>query len=112
MVLNQGIRDALPRSARKRFAAWVAEQPWLLLDFAERAAPTVSLTREALRKGVRGGILNIQRGGLLVDTRLRPPNSAVHGDDVVACTRATRLIGTWLRTTEVATAFALLGVRP
>ncbi|WP_406085488.1 three component ABC system middle component [Micromonospora zamorensis] len=112
LVLHEETRQALPRDRRKRFAAWVTENPWIVATFPARAPLMVDLTREGLRFALRSGMLNItSEGGILVG---RPPRplASTQGADVAACVRAARIVGLWFRTTDIATAFALLGVRP
>ncbi|WP_442929789.1 three component ABC system middle component [Micromonospora sp. WMMC241] len=112
LVLHEETRQALPRNRRKRFAAWIAENPWIVATFASRAPETVELTREGLRLALRTGMIRVaNEGGLLLGTRPRPVPTA-QSVDVVACVRAARIVGLWFQTTDIATAFALLGVRP
>ncbi|WP_368666178.1 three component ABC system middle component [Micromonospora sp. CV4] len=112
LVLHEETRQALPRDRRKRFAAWVSENPWIVATFPARAPEMVELTREGLRFALRTGMLRVTSEGGLQIGRVPRPLSAAQGADVAACVRAARIVGMWFRTTDIATAFALLGVRP
>lgn len=112
LVLHEETRQALPKDRRKRFAAWIAEHPWIVTNFPSRAAEMMELTREGLRFALRAEVLRItDEGGLQIGRAARPALSS-QSTDVASCAKAARLVGMWFQTTDVATTFALLGVRP
>jgi hypothetical protein len=111
LVLPARSRDALPANTRAHVANWIQQHPEIRLGFPPRARPLAPLVREALRFGVRTNALRIQGAGIhaLVQPRARHETSAEVGD----CFRAARFVGRWFAGEhDVATMYALLGVRP
>jgi hypothetical protein len=112
LVLPGRSREALPSNVRAHFANWVQQHPELRLSFVRRARPLTPLVREALRLGLRsGGLWLVDGAGLraLSQPRARHETS----DEVRDCFRAARFVGRWFASGyDVATIYALLGVRP
>ncbi|MCG7210138.1 three component ABC system middle component [Streptomyces arenae] len=110
-VLPADTRADLPVKASRAMAAWLTEHPRHQAAFAERAAALTDYTRASLRTGLRHRALEITGDGLRCP---RAPRSATaeHGSEVADCARRAALIGRWLATTELVTAYTLLGVRP
>jgi hypothetical protein len=108
LVLHRPTRDALPRDTRTHLSTWIARQPVIRAGFPERATAMAPLTREALRFGLRNGVLAVSGGAVRGLTGHMPP----HGDLRVLVSKA-GLVGRWLaRTDQPSTVFALFGVRP
>lgn len=108
LVLHRPTRDALPRDTRTHLSTWISRQPVLRAGFPERAAAMAPLAREALRFGLRHGVLEASGGNVRgLPSRTPPP-----GDLRVLVAKA-GLVGRWLaRTDQPSTVFALFGVRP
>ena len=108
LVLHRPTRDALPRDTRTHLSTWLAREPVIRAGFPERAAAMAPLSREALRFGLRNGVLDASEGAVRgVINRSVPP-----GDLRVLVNRA-GMVGRWLaRTDQPSTVFALFGVRP
>jgi hypothetical protein len=110
MVLHRSTREALPRSITTHLTNWVAREPLLRAGFPYRAAELAPRVREALRFGVRHGVLEID-GGALRGT-LRPPASTTSLTERDTLLKSAGLVGRWLTKIEnPSTAFALLGVK-
>lgn len=108
LVLHRPTRDALPRDTRTHLSTWISRQPVLRAGFPERAGAMAPLAREALRFGLRHGVLSISDG------RVRGHRSGTPspGDLSVLISKA-GLVGRWLaKTDQPSTVFALFGVRP
>lgn len=111
LALTESTRHAMPGSIRAHFANWLDEYPEVRLGFARRAPALTPLTREALRLGVRTGLLSLEDGYLRA---LRRPGGAQDtSDEVKDCLHAARFFGRWFASRhDPTTIFGLLGVRP
>jgi hypothetical protein len=108
LVLHRPTREALPRDTRTHLSTWIAREPVIRAGFPDRAAAMAPLAREALRFGLRNGVLDASGGTVRgLTSRTDPP-----GDLRVLLNKA-GLVGRWLaRTDQPSTVFALFGVRP
>ncbi len=108
LVLHRPTRDALPRDTRTHLSTWISREPLLRAGFPERAVAMAPLAREALRFGLRHGVLEVLEGNV----RGLPSQTPPPGDLRVLVSKA-GLIGRWLaKTDQPSTIFALLGVGP
>jgi len=108
LVLHRPTRDALPRDTRTHLSTWISRNPVLRAGLPERAAAMTPLAREALRFGLRHGVLEASEGSVRgLSTPTPPP-----GDLRVLINKA-GLVGRWLaKSDQPSTVFALFGVRP
>ena len=108
LVLHRPTRDVLPRDTRTHLSTWIARQPVLRAGFPDRAAAMTPLTREALRFGIRNGVLEITGGEIRsLTTRPAPPG------DLRVLIKNAGMVGRWLaKSDQPSTVFALFGVRP
>jgi hypothetical protein len=111
MVLHTPTRDALPR-VNARLAKWADEHQLLRAELRWRAPQLTSVTRHALRFGVRHELIELTPAGIDAASglaRVPAPDSGDAGD----CWKKAELLGRWLpRAGPPATVLALLGVRP
>jgi Family of unknown function (DUF6521) len=107
MVMHRPTREVLPRDTRTHFSTWVRRNPLLRAGFPDRATAMAPLTREGIRYGIRGGILDLDSGTMGGAALDRPAG------EVGQLMKAAALIGRWIaKTDQPSTAFALLGVAP
>jgi len=108
LVLHGPSRRALPRDTRTHLSTWVARNQLALAGFPDRARELVPDVREAIRYGLRCGVLS------LADRRLGALQVAVPADGQLSdLLRAGALTGRWLaKIDRPSTAYALLGVTP
>jgi len=108
LVLHRPTRDALPQNTRTHLSTWISRQPVLHAGFPERAVAMAPLAREALRFGLRHGVLVVSDGRVRGVVNQTPPPG-----DLRVLIRKAALLGRWLaKTDQPSTVFALLGVRP
>jgi len=108
LVLHRPTRDALPRDTRTHLSTWISREPLLRAGFPERAAAMTPLAREALRFGLRHGLLEVLEGNV----RGLPSRTPPRGELRLLVSKA-GLVGRWLaKTDQPSTVFALLGVGP
>jgi Family of unknown function (DUF6521) len=114
-VLHKPTRDALPRSVRTSLAAWLAENPGVLIGFAERASALVPWVKHALIFASGSGLVRVANARVLVS---RPPASFASfqkqaSAEVAHCIKAAGLVGKWFaRSGAETTVMALWGVAP
>jgi hypothetical protein len=108
LVLHRPTRDALPRDTRTHLATWISRRPVLRAGFPDRAAAMAPLVREAVRFGLRHGLLSASAGHIRAVATLRPAAGELH--TLIA---SAGLVGRWLaKSDQPSTVFALFGVRP
>jgi ABC-3C biological conflict system middle component len=111
MVLHTPTRDALPR-VNARLARWADEHQLVRAELRWRAPQLSSVTRHALRFGLRHELIGLTPAGIDAApavARLPAPDSG----DASDCWKKAELLGRWLpRAGPPATVLALLGVRP
>lgn len=112
LVLHRPTRGVIPRNTNSYLAKWTVENSRPLVGFASRAKDISRYTREGLRFGLRGRLLQVDESGLLVcDTRRMGRLSA--GSELDELVRKSALIGRWFGKEEsITTTFAVLGVAP
>ena len=112
MALTRRIREVLPRNVRPYLATWLDSNPLVRADLQRLAPMHADSTRQALRFGVRYGLLsltgvNLQRGPVL------DPAQGALDNDAARVTDAGVFLGRWLpRAGSLTTTMTLLGLRP
>lgn len=66
ITLHKATREALPRSPRTSLAAWLEENTFFRVGFADRARALSPFVREALLFGAAQGLLGLGEGGQIV----------------------------------------------
>jgi hypothetical protein len=111
LVLPARSRESLPGNIQAHLSSWIQSHPEVRVGFPGRVKLLVPLVREALRFGLRSGVLTIDGRGLRGTIRLGIGNRRT--SEVAECFRAARFIGRWFgRRHDVKTIYALLGVTP
>jgi hypothetical protein len=109
LALTGSTRDSLPGTVGAHFSGWLQDHPEVRAGFPMRARSMVPLIREALRLGLRTGMLELDAGRLHAARHPTPRFETT--DDVADCFRAARFFGRWFgRRHEPQTIFRLLGV--
>lgn len=112
MVLNDTVRDQLPKRANRQLAKWALENPLARSELRGGAYAHRTTTRMALRFGIRHDVLRLTRSGVVAGARfdrLPIPDSG----EAAGCWKAADVLGRWLaRSDDQVTALALLGVTP
>ena len=116
LTLHKPTREALPRSVRTSMPAWIEENTYFRVGFAERARSLAPFVREALLFGAVHGLFAFDDEHRIVPAR-RP--RALSGylregtDEVKECVKKAEFIGRWLAASgSVETSLALWGVKP
>ncbi len=109
LALTASTREVLPGTIGAHFSGWLQEHPEVRAGFPGRARALVPLVREALRLGLRTGVLKLEDGRLY---SLKHPTARYETTgDVAECFHAARFFGRWFgRRHEPQTIFRLLGV--
>jgi hypothetical protein len=110
-ALHQPTRESLPANIRTSLSAWVSANPLLRDGLSGRVSLLAPRTREALRFGLRNGIIAFESSRLVSGTRVRRSTKGA-GNELKACTASARLCGRWFAQTDLNTVFTLLGVNP
>lgn len=111
LVLASDVRSVLPRTTQAYFAKWVSNQPTVRVEMPIRSRATAPYAREAIRFGLRYGMLE------LVGARLRgsfraPSAVRRFQGETVDIVRQAAFVGRWLAPEEPVQIFALFGMRP
>lgn len=115
IALHKATREQLPRSTRTSIASWLAENPRVLVGFAERASAFVPLVKEGILFCSNGQMLKIDDACLLAARRPRSMASFEREatDEVKACLKKAEFIGKWFASSgDYTTIMALWGVAP
>jgi Family of unknown function (DUF6521) len=112
MALDAETRDQLPGNVNALLSPWLLAHPLIQAGFAERATAMVPLVREGLRYAMRSGSLRLT-GDALHSGIANRVKTDLGTQDARDCAKAAALAARWFaRTGDIATVFALLGVRP
>lgn len=114
--LHKFTREALPRSPRTSLAAWLEENTYFRVGFAERAKGLAPFVREAVLFGSTHGLVGITEGGRLVGSP-RPSNLTRYvreaTEEVRDCIKRAEFLGKWFGAAGTpTTVMALWGVAP
>lgn len=116
ITLHRPTREALPRDVRTSMPAWIEENTFFRVGFAERARSLVPFVREALLFGALHGLFAFDDERRLVPA---PRPRTLRGylrdatDEVKECIKKAQFVGKWLAASgSVETTLALWGVKP
>jgi ABC-three component (ABC-3C) system Middle Component 3 len=116
LTLHRPTRQALPRSVRTSMPAWIEENTYFRIGFAERANSLAPFVREALLFGAVHGLFAFDDERRLVPApKLRALSRYLREatDEVRECVKKAELVGKWLAASgSVETTMALWGVKP
>lgn len=114
--LHKPTREALPRSIRTSLAAWLEENTYFRVGFAERANGLAPFVREAVLFGSTHGLVAITEGGQLLAS---PRASSLARylqeatEEVRDCIKRAEFIGRWFGATGTTTTImSLWGIAP
>lgn len=110
LVLHPPTRESLPRSPNVTLAAWALRHPSYSQAIDSRVAALADVTKRAIRFGMRFERLELRGTEVVATARPRSPNVQTWPEDLTGATRAARVAGRWFRSTDVYTAFNLLGI--
>lgn len=116
LTLHRPTRQALPRGLRTSMPAWIEENTYFRVGFAERARSLCPFVREARLFGAVHGLFAFDGERRLVPA---PRSGALRGylreatDEVRECVKKAEFVGKWLAASgSVETTMALWGVKP
>jgi hypothetical protein len=116
ITLHKATREALPRSPRTSLAAWLEENAFFRVGFADRARALSPFVRESLLFGAAQGLLALADGGHVVPgPRPRSLNRYLKdsSDEVRDCMKSAAFAGKWFALAgSASTVMTLWGVRP
>jgi hypothetical protein len=114
LVLHRGTREALPRTTRTHWGAWVSEHPVEHAGFARRALSLRDPVQDGVRFGLSTGVLEVTPDGGLTGTLASGRGHTLEMDsEAHQIIAKAGFVGRWLtKIDQPATAFVLLGVAP
>lgn len=114
MTLHRPTREAFPRSVATRMHAWLQTHPEVRVNFAERAAALVPVTKEALSFGLHEQWIAVRDDGTVVSGHNgRLPPTWQGDEDLRGSWQAASLLGRWLHSAgTVSTVYMMWGIRP
>jgi hypothetical protein len=115
VVLHKSTRESLPTTTRTSLAAWLGENPRILVGFAERATALVPSVKEALLFASRGGLIQVEAARMIAADRPRAMASFEReaSGEVKASIKKAEFVGRWFANSgDYTTIMALWGVAP
>lgn len=116
LILHKPTRQALPRSVRTSMPAWIEENTYFRVGFAERARSLAPFVRDSLLFGTVHCLLAFDDEHRIVPA---PKPRTLSGylregtDEVKECVKKAEFIGKWMADSgSVETTMALWGVKP
>lgn len=116
LSLHKPTRQTLPRSVRTSMPAWIEENAYFRVGFAERARSLAPFVREALLFGAIHGLIAFDEEHRLVPV---PKPRTLNGylreatEEVRECVKKADFVGKWMAASgSVETTMALWGVKP
>ena len=114
--LHKPTRQALPRSPRTSLAAWLEENTYFRVGFAERAKGLAPFVREAILFGSIHGLIAVSEGGRIMASSQPRSLSRYRREateEVRDCIRRAEFVGKWFGAAGTpTTVMALWGVVP
>lgn len=113
LVLHKPTRDLLPKTIATKFHSWIHQNQAMRVGFHIRTKQLVPFTKEALYWCVSSGMLGFSGQGSL-DVSKQKINSfwPLHSEPET-CKKKAHFIGRWFtRAGDVATIFAIMGIKP
>jgi hypothetical protein len=112
-ALHAETRRALPTSIRTSLTAWALQHPYLRESLGVRARAVAPAVREGLLFALKGGGVSIDDEGRIESVTQRRPTRPVDSDEVQLILSRARFVGRWFaHAGDVATIYAIWGVRP
>ncbi|HZZ71600.1 MAG TPA: three component ABC system middle component [Pirellulales bacterium] len=116
IALHTETRKTLPSTTRTSLTHWIAENAQVHIGFADRALAFRSITREAIRFALAGGILKINESCELIRVPRKPRGlgtAATASIEVSACFKASKNLGRWFaRVPDSTFLYRLLRILP
>jgi hypothetical protein len=114
ILLNDLIRDDLPRSIAAGMHVWLAERPEVVVQIASTAPSLVDVTREAILFGAANGLIAIAKSRLLAPHKTKSPKLPADATEAIDSSfKRARFLGRWLgRAGEPKTVLAMWGIMP
>ena len=115
-ALHTETREAFPATTRTSLTRWVNQHPQIHIGFPERVTGFRSITAEAVRFAIAGGILRLNDSGNLTHVPRKPRGLGKVSEtspEVAACFKAVRDLGRWFaRVPDAAFLFRLFRICP
>ncbi|WP_304066947.1 three component ABC system middle component [Pedobacter glucosidilyticus] len=114
IVLHKRTRQKMPLRSSTYFHAWVEENEYLFLGFADRAKQMLPYTKEAISFLMVHNAMSVDNNGVIEISSYR--KATPKGENVTEITeiyKKAELLGKWLRMTgNTQTIFMFLKIRP
>lgn len=110
LCLDSGTRETLPSRSTVSLAAWIENAPVQSSQLPWKVAATSSITRQAIRRGLRTEALQLQGADLLTSEKPFKLVSTIP-EEVKKAQRAATLLGKWLSVSDSVTVLSLMGIR-
>jgi hypothetical protein len=112
LALYADTRNELPVRTNARLINWISANPGVRAQLASRAPRLAPFIREGARFGMRYGILTFAGDRLLSSKEAASLRSSTTGEAAL-CVERSAFLGRWFRSVvDVASVYALFGIRP
>jgi hypothetical protein len=114
IVLHAESRRLLPGTTRTKFHNWLASKPEFRIGLSERIELLVPITKAAIIFAALHKVLELGPACSLAATSKRIASRSVSANsEVSSCDKSAYFFGKWIAdSTDSATVFSLLGIRP
>ncbi|MCL6572883.1 MAG: DUF6521 family protein [Bacillus sp. (in: Bacteria)] len=114
IVLHRRTRESIPRKARLHMHAWLQENQYVKIGFADRARLLAPITKETLAFLLKAEAIKLdEQGGIVIRNYKCRNNSDIDDEEILDCFHKAQIIGRWLaRSGSLTTIFAMWGVKP
>lgn len=113
LVLHRTSAELLPTTARTKLPIWLYQNPELLFDFGARAAQLAPYIRQAISYGLLHHAIRLTERGAIVALPIKALKGWEEAPSPRTAVKHATLVGKLFATVnDVATIFAMFGVRP
>lgn len=116
IVLHTETRKQFPATTKTSLTSWLGQHPQIHLGLLDRITSFRSITSEAVRFAISGGILKLTSSGELIGVPRKPANlpTAIEASaEVTECFKVVKDLGRWFaRVPDEAFLFRLFRLQP
>lgn len=112
LILNNGIRERLPKNKSNTIHAWINENEELKVGLANNIKSFIPFTREAIMFGIVHNSLSIDENGN-IDIKRRKSKFKSDDEEINSCFKKAKIMGKiFSRSGNLLTIYSILGIKP
>jgi hypothetical protein len=112
LILNNGIRERLPKNKANTFHGWINENEDLKIGLANNIKSFIPFTRETVMFAIAHNSLSIDESGD-IDVKPRHKKFKIEDEEIKSCLKKAEVIGkVFSKSGNPLTIYSILGIKP